>query len=348
MPERSSLPLRLYLSLLIHPAPDVRRQTSLILRCSYGPGVIKHLRGMLKSPEPELREQVRLALQTMSEYDSIAPVEPEHCATKAGEGLVVKCLGSLRVEINGAPIQASDWAQADGGRAGVQKVRAAFAYLIHCGRRGTSREALDAAVWGGEASPASIARTLTTLRQALATFAGEDLAERLLTITDERCLLSPETYQSDVALFEQSFELALETENQQGLAAAAPLYAQALDFYGGPYLADIVRGSGWMQERRETLAGSFIIASERLAEQLYVGQRYEECIRRCQIVLEDDMAADEIVVWLLRAYAKLGRNVEVEHTYRRYLRTMQLDPQSREAIDDPVIYMYHNLAQPQR
>lgn len=338
MSSFAHVPLRLYLPLMGHAEPAVRRQAALILYTSYGPGIIAVIRALLKSPEPELREQARQALRTAGEFAGLA------AATGPAESLALQCLGSLRVAVNGRPMQPHDWAQTEGGRAGGQKVRATFAYLVHCGARGTSREALAEAVWGGDASPSSVARTLTTLRQALAAAGADEAVEATLTISDERCLLNPEGYHSDVEVFERGCDLAWAVEEDEGLAAAAPLYAQALELYGGPYMADLPRGSGWMLERRETLAGSFFIASERLAEHHFAQGQYDECVRRCQLALDDDAAADDLTVWLLRAYDRLGHRAELEHAFRRYTRAAGLSATPWQTLEDSVAATYRQLA----
>ena len=337
MSEGVPLPLRLYLPLLTHADAAVRRQSGLLLRNSGGAGVVLQLRRLLKSPEPELREQARQALQALGELSDIEGWPAE------AAGIVVRCLGSMQVALDGVALGPSNWAQAEGGRAGGQKVRAVFAYLVHCGGRGSTRESLGEAVWGGGASSVSIARTLTTMRQALIAVGGEDLVNTALVIGQERCTLVPDAYTSDVELFEQVYAQAWQSEERLGLGAAAELYAQALDLYGGPYLSDIARGSGWMEERRAALAGDFVIATERLAEWLYGQGRYAECIRRCQQALDDTPAAEEAAVWLLRAYGQLDRRAELEQCYRRYLRAAHLDPGSDDAASDAVVQEYEAL-----
>lgn len=337
MSSSYTLPLRLFLPLLAHDEAAVRRQAYLALHCSFGPAVVGQLRALLKSPEPELREQARRALRSAVELAGVEAAAPPD------DSIAVRCLGGLQVTIAGAPLPLQSWTQPSGGRAGVQKVRAAFAYLVHCGARGTSREALGEAVWGGEVSPSSVARTLTTLRQALSSADSDDLLEAALTIGDERCLLNPEGYFSDVEVFERTCALAFQVEERGGLAAAAPLYAQALDLYSGPYMADIPRGSGWMLERREALAGDFFIATERLAEHLFAQQQYEECTRRCLLAVDEDAAADEITAWLLRAYGRLGHTAELEHAFKRYMRAAGFTASPWETPDDMVALTYQQL-----
>ena len=200
------------------------------------------------------------------------------------------------------------------------------------------------AVWATEVGAASLSRTLAALKHTLEHVADAEIAQRLLIVADDHCTLTPDMYQLDVDLFEQVYDLAVHVEDAEGLEAAAPLYAQALDLYGGPYLADIGRAS-WAQERRDLLASHFINGCERLAENAYAEGRYRQCLELCRVALDADMAADEVTVWVLRAYAALGRSAELEQAYAAYLRAVRLDPHSDEAHDDVVVEAYEQLAE---
>lgn len=329
---------RLYLPLLAHAQPAVRRQACMLLLGTYGDRALTYLRRLLDDPDPQVRQDARLALLSVRELtDKDIQLAPFR-------GMYVECLGRLSVYIGSRTLRATDWSQAEGGRAGYQKVQGVLAYLVHCGRRGVSRAALGAAVWGGAHSPSSLARTLSTLRQAFAAEPhGALIAERALTIEADYCRLDPEFYHTDVQLFEQAYSLAVQTEHDHGLAQAAPLYRQVLRLYAGPYMADVPRGSGWSQQRRDYLLGSFVLAAERCAEQLYSAQQYHECLAVCTPALEADPRADEVVVWLLRACAALGLHADLEHAYRGYLRAAQLGTGVDER-DDPVAQTYHALA----
>jgi two-component SAPR family response regulator len=239
-------------------------------------------------------------------------------------------------------VQLDAWVRKEHGATGWQKVQGMLAYLLHCGQRGTTRATLEAAIWGS-ATPATIGRTFKALRRLMAELLGEEAASQALTISDQFCLLSPVAYRSDVQAFEQVFDLASHTEESQGLDEAAPLYAQAMRLYGGPYMIDIAQGTPWAQARREHLRGSFLIAAERVAEHAYEQHRYQECAALCTQVFDADESADECVAWLLRAYGRLGQRSALEYTYRRYLHANGLDERSPEARQDVVVHTYEQL-----
>jgi len=249
----------------------------------------------------------------------------------------------MRVYADNREVQAQDWAQADHGRAGWQKVQGVFAYLIHSGRRGATRDAIGTAVWGGPFSANSLSRTLTTLRQTLVKACGPAFVERALMITDDYCALDPTYYHTDMQLFEHTYDTAVRLEQESGLELATPIYSQAMHLYGGPYMADVPRGNGWSQARRDHLMNSFMIAAERMAEHSYGQRQYKQCIAICLAALDTDAAADEIIVWLMRAYAQEGRHAELEHIYRRYARALRIDLEDLADRQDPVVQAYRNL-----
>jgi DNA-binding SARP family transcriptional activator len=336
MAGQSERIVRLFLPLLAHPDEVVRRQAGLVLLCSYGAKAREYVQPLLRDSDMSVRDQVRSALETLSQLD-------EQAATESSPGeLYVQCLGKFQVKINDQTLALDNW-ESSSARAGWQKVRRLFAYLVHCGRRGASRRSVMEAVWSGDLGPSNLSRTLVALQQTLAYVAGDALARKLLVITDDHCALDSDLFHTDVEQFQHTYDLAVRHEETQGLQAAAPLYAQAIDLYGGPYLADIGRAS-WAQERRDLLASHFINGCERLAEHAFAHGRYRECLELCRQALDVDIASDEVTVWLLRAYAALGRSAELERAYATYLRTAHLAPLGAEVNDDPVVAAYKLLS----
>lgn len=329
--------IRLYLPLLSHPDEDVRRQTALALCATYGDQAAAQVRLLLRAGTPEERRQARLALDALGACNALLS------APSPFNGIEIGCLGAFQVHIKGLTIQVQDWGRYDSGRAGAQKLQSVFAYLAHSGARGATREAIIAAVWGNAAGAASLARALTSLRNAIADAGGSELADAALATDTERCMLRPEFVRNSADIFEQAFELADRAEQQGGLAAAAPLYRCALELYGGPYMADIARSNGWMLERRQLLHGHFVNAAERLAEHYFAEQRYRECVEVCARAIDEAPDADDVTIWLLQAYLHLDQGAELERAYRRYLRATALNPLAPGATSDRVIATYESL-----
>jgi DNA-binding SARP family transcriptional activator len=328
---------RLYLPLLNHSQAEVRRQACAILLGAHGTSALTALRCLLDHADPTVRQQARHGLH------AIAAISGNEIAEQPYHGIYIECLGQLRVWIGGRQILPRDWMQADSGRAGWRKVQGAFAYLVHRGRYGTSRKALGEAVWGGPVSAASLARTLTALRQTLAGAADAPLIERALTISGDQISFAADAYTSDARFFEQTFEIACFTESEQGLAAAAPLYAQATQLYAGTYMIDVAGSDEWGQRRRDHLIGNLVIAAERLAEQAFAEQRYRQCVAICRQALEIDDTAEELSNWLLRAYDRLNLRPEIAQAYRSYLRAATVTPHGDEGRHNPVVRTYQEL-----
>ncbi|MEI7771598.1 MAG: bacterial transcriptional activator domain-containing protein [Chloroflexales bacterium] len=336
MHTRSTSFAHLYLPLLTDLQPNVRRHACALLLATHGEHGLTLLRRLLSADDHEIRQQAGLALRYVAEHTDL-PVHPQPFS-----GVHIQCLGRTRIFVGGDSVEIDAWVRREHGAVGWQKVQGVLAYLLHCGRRGTTRATLEAAIWGS-AAPATIGRTLQALRRLIADLLGEEAAVQALTIADQFCLLSPEVYRSDVQAFEQTFNMASHTEESAGLAASAGLYAQAMRLYGGPYMIDIAQGAPWAMARRDHLRGSFLIAAERVAEHAYDQQRYHECADVCAQVFDADETADEIVAWLLRAYGRLGQSCAIEHAYRRYLRANALDEGSPDARQDAVVLAYQEL-----
>ncbi len=328
---------RLYLPLLSHEQQDVRQHACDLFLSAYGTRALSYLRRMLKDPSIQTQQRARTALQSIADEFQL-DIRPQPFA-----GMHVETLGRLAVYIDNYEIQMQDWAEAGGGHAGLHKVQGIFAYLVHCGRRGASRSAIVEAVWGRTANGASLSRTLTALRKLFEQIGGEEFTERALVITNDHCMLNPDLYTSDMQLFEQTFDAAYQCEQVSTLSRAIPLYDQALQLYGGPYMADVPRSSAWCMARRDQLMNNFIITVERLAEHAFEHRRYQQCIAYCQQALDADLTDDSIVSWLLRSYAALGLRAELEHAYRRYLRVAGLELSAADAYQDAVTTTYHQL-----
>jgi DNA-binding SARP family transcriptional activator len=328
---------RPYLTLLNHSDVEVRRQACAILLGTHGAQALTALRCLLDDPDAETRLQARQGLH------AVAAISGGAVAEQPWQGIYVECLGQLRVWVGGRCIQPRDWRQPDNGRAGWRKVQGAFAYLVHRGRHGASRKALGQAVWGGPVSAASLARTLSALRQTLTGLDGSPQIERALTLSGDQISLAADAYTSDAGFFEQTFEIACHTEDEQGLAAAAPLYAQALRLYTGPYMSDVAGSDEWGQRQRDHLIGNAVIAAERLAEHAYAEQRYRQCATICRQALEIDEAAEELSSWLLRAYDRLNLRHEIGQAYRSYLRAATVSPNEGEGRHNPVVRTYQEL-----
>ena len=329
---------RLYLPLLANAQPLVRRQACMILLGTYGNRALTYVRRLIDDVDPQVRQNARLALLAIAEVTELG------ITFQPFRGMYAQCLGRMRVYIDQREIQAQDWVQADHGRAGWQKVQGMFAFLIHSGRRGATREAIGTAVWGGPFSANSLSRTFTTLRQTLVKNCGPTFVEQALMMSDDYCILDPAYYHTDMQLFEHTFDAAVRLEHESGLELAAPIYSQAMHLYGGPYMADVPRGSGWSQQRRDHLMNSFMIAAERVAEHTYSQRQYKRCIAICTAALDTDEAAAEIIVWLLRAYAEEGRQAEIEQLYRRYARALRIDLENPVDHQDPVVQVYQSLS----
>src|SRR5215207_6359522 len=106
---------RLYLPLLTDYQPAVRRQACLIMLGTYGDRALTYLRRLVGDPDPQIRQDARLALL------AIAEITDTSLKSKPFRGMHVECLGRMRVYIGNYEMRDSDWTAAEGGRAGARK-----------------------------------------------------------------------------------------------------------------------------------------------------------------------------------------------------------------------------------
>jgi two-component SAPR family response regulator len=86
------------------------------------------------------------------------------------------------------------------------------------------------------------------------------------------------------------------------------------------------------------IANSFVIAAERLASHTWEQGNDRQCVLFCRRALEVDPAADDVVAMLLQAYERLGLRIDLEDTYRRYLKHSGVDPGCE--LDDAAVAAY--------
>ncbi|MDW8405199.1 AfsR/SARP family transcriptional regulator [Chloroflexus sp.] len=330
-----SNPVTLYLPLLTHTDPEVRRQATTILLTHYGNRALTYLRRLLD--DAEFSEQARAALTHIGDITGL------RIELRPFRGVYVRCLGDFQVFIDSRLIKPEEWGQSEGGRAGGRKVQGIFAYLVHCGETGATRSEIANAIWGGAASASSIARTLTALRQVLHHCGGTELATNLLHTDRQRCALNTDLYRSDADLLERTFDLAVKTGEEQGLEAAQSFYQYVLDLYDGPYMEGIAGAQQWAAERRASLLSKTVLSGERLAAHAYATGNDQQCLQYCQRVLALEPQAAAVVNWHLRASHRLGLPVEMQRAYQRYLAAAGINP--RRKRDDPVVQLYHELTE---
>lgn len=311
-------PARLYLPLLTSPNHEVREQAHLILASMYGPDATIFLRQLLHELDPATHNAALLALLLLER-----PALFAETAGRAGQ-LYIECLGHFRLNYGGATLEHDEWLRHCKGRAGVQKAQSLLAYLVQCGRRGVSRSAAKSMIWPSHSDNRRLAATLLALRSIIGELCPRE-CDQLLLLTADHFVLCPDYYSSDDQQFERVFQIASEIETRQGLEQASPFYQQAVQLYGGPYMHGVAGAESWCGARRDLLADHFIIASERLAELAFRQRRYQECANLCELALESDPLAEELLYWLLQAYAALGRWADLEHSYQHFRRVLEND-----------------------
>ena len=312
--------------LLLHPDEQVQRQATLLLLTLYGTHAFTLLRRRLSDEKPQVRREAEQALRVLGRQSG-HPVD-----FRPFRGMHIECLGTLRVYIGNQEILSHEWAQSNVSRAGRRKVQAVLAYLVHRGRGGASADEIRAAVWGDGGATGALGRTMTALRQTIEHFGGTSMAESLLISSNQRYILTPDAYTTDVRSFEHTIRVAEQTEHDRDLAAAAPVYRHACDLYGGPYLAGVDMLADEIEERRTELLNAYLNALERLAEYAYQQGDDEQCLALCHRGIRFDPTDERLTLWMLRCYARQRNESEIARVFRRYLRALAAPPDQGDAV----------------
>jgi two-component SAPR family response regulator len=173
---------------------------------------------------------------------------------------------------------------------------------------------------------------MTALRQTIEHFGGTSMAESLLNSSNQRYILTPDAYTSDVRSFEHTIRVAEQTEHDRDLAAAVPVYRHACDLYGGPYLADVDMLTDEIEERRTELLNAYLTALERLAEFAYQQGDDEQCLALCRRGIRFDPTDERLTLWMLRCYEHQRNESEIARVFRRYLRALAAPPDQGDAV----------------
>lgn len=251
---------------------------------------------------------------SVEEAISFALEEDESVEDTSTPTLRVLALGQTRVEIDGAPVEASGWRYA--------KVAELFFYLIS--HPPSTRERIGLDLWP-DASPSSLRNALHSamyrLRKALGppdriTFSGG-------------CYAFDHTlpYSFDAEDFEEKIHQARQRAEEDPRTAAA-LLEEAAKLYHGDFMEGFAGGE-WIFTRQQELRESYI-DSQLLLGQLHSRQgEYPEAVSAYRRALTSDPYSAEAHAGIIRAYSRLGEPgralqhyQNLEHTFHTDLGTM--------------------------
>jgi DNA-binding SARP family transcriptional activator len=242
--------------------------------------------------------------------------------------VVVTCLGSFRLKIDG--IEVTQW------RSG--KARALFQYLVNRRRRLVSSDVLIEALWpdpDAVAARTSLKVAVHALRQVFSGMEGENSLSILAH--EKGYQLNGKQLWLDVEEFERSYVLGRGLETEGHLAEALSWYTRAADLYRGDFLEDV--WDEWVVFRRELLKDRYLFVLACLARAAADAGRFQDCIVRCQQLLEKDRCREDAYRMLMLCHSRLGQRSRVKSWYEFCVRALRAE---LDTTPEPTtIDMYH-------
>jgi two-component SAPR family response regulator len=246
-------------------------------------------------------------------------------------GIVVRCLGALRVEVG--PIGMARW------RSG--KARGLFEYLVTHRGRVTPRDTLIEVLWpdpDAAAAGTSLKVAVHALRQALSEL-SQTGAGTISVIAHEAGyeLVAPDLW-LDVDDFERCCHIASRLDTAERTDEAIGLYEWACELYRGDFLAESVED--WVVFRRESLKDQYLFALARLADVALEASDYRGCIQRCRQLLDLDPYREDTFRMLMLCHGRLGQPGRARRWFELCVQTLRDELEVAPAPETVRVYEY--------
>lgn len=237
----------------------------------------------------------------------------DHGGTATKDRFSVCCLGPFTVQVGDQRIES--WRP--------RKARALFQYLVNHHDRPVPREALMEALWSDPdaiAPATSLKVTVHTLRQLFSRL-GEDAPALVLDREQAGYRLEADNLWLDVEEFEGCCQRGRRLLHQGEVDEGMDCYRRAADLYRGDFLPDA--WEDWVVFRRERLKDQYLFVLAHLADAALRAGDDEECILRCQQLLEEDRCREDTYRRLMLCHARLGQRERVRRWYDLCVRTLR-------------------------
>jgi LuxR family maltose regulon positive regulatory protein len=193
-----------------------------------------------------------------------------------------------------------------------------FKAIIAHGGQGISKDVLMEVLWP-EADPLMTEKTfkvnLHRLRKVLEPTMDKTFGSSYVHLKANLVSLDPELCQVDVDEFLSLYKKGEQREDQGDIKTAIGFYKNALELYGGDFLAEELYHS-WVEEKRQQLRGKFLDLLHHLAK-LYEGRgsmlKAIDCYNKA---IEADMLAEPAYRSLMLLYAQRGMHNAALRAYQ--------------------------------
>ena len=233
---------------------------------------------------------------------------PESSASARKPSLQVYFFGQFEMLCDGNAMQL--------GRNG--KALAILKYLLANRRRPVSQDHLMGWLW----PESSLKKARWSLNSAihglrkLLDGCSSSLSTNYVTLEDGYYRLSPAVQVwTDVDEFDERYEKGRRLEREGSMPKAAAEYEGAIELYRADYLIEDLYDD-WTMVERERLSNAYMDMLGRLAAHYMETGHYQESIRGCYRVLEEDRCHEDSYRMLMRCYARLGLRGRALDQYR--------------------------------
>jgi LuxR family transcriptional regulator, maltose regulon positive regulatory protein len=217
------------------------------------------------------------------------------------KAVVVKCLGGLRVFVDGEEISQERWVSA--------KARDLLAYFVTFRGERIPVERVYDAIWANKAG-----RGLTAFHTALSRLRGalrsnnSDL--RFILVEAGEYRLDAARFNIDIDIFDTALKKARAASSEE---AAAQWHEQATSLYHGEYLQNLYYD--WLFPERRRLAQDYLNTLRALADYHYNHKRYTQALELLQRALRMDNLIEDLHCQVMRVFAGLGDRAGLVRQY---------------------------------
>ena len=313
---------RLWLSIAYHDLKQVEHcvaslEDALSLSDRHGYGFLFTTPTFLGLPDPRRLVPALLEVRSRGRRPStIAHILGEmglaSVQTHPGYRLRVQTLGGFRVWRGEVEVQPREWQR--------DTARRLFQLLLTERGRWLQRDEILDRLW--PAAPPDAAQrdfkvALNAVYRALEPARPPDAPSAYVVREGTAYRLRPEgDLWLDIAVFEAEYEAGLRLLQAGQTDAGVARLSLALRLYEGDYLPDALY-EDWSSEERERLLGQYLRGSDRLAESLVEGGRYDEGLAVCQRLVARDPCWERAYRLMMLAHARQGNRPLALRAYQR-------------------------------
>lgn len=239
-------------------------------------------------------ERVLECLPSLRRKTSISLSDPS--------AVVVKCMGTFRVQIAGAELTQERWVSS--------KARDLLAYFITFRGEQIPAEKVYDSIWVEKPGRGLTAfhTALTRLRNALRT---KEPAPRFVLVEAGEYHLDAARFNIDVDEFDAALANARVSSNEE---TSARWLEQAVTLYQGEYLQNLYYD--WLLTERRRLSLEYMSILRQLADYHYNRERYTRALDLLNRALRLDNLLEDLHCQAMRVYAALGDRSGLMHQYQ--------------------------------